>query len=156
MGPLCGLCIDQLIFDKARQELDVDLPSQFSADRRTKKIIAKPHIYVSLTKKSADKITVFQRLSQTADRLTQVTKSTEVSKPVKTTKSTSPDVSQIVNLFKPKDLLRLLRPLPTRTKRPAAATITAPTLSTVQVNSLAIPFIILARQPCKPSLLLVD
>lgn len=78
---------------------------------------------------------VFQPLSQTADRLTQAPKATDISKPAKTA---PPDVVQITTLFEAKDFLTPLRPLPTRPRRPAAATITAPTLSTVKVNSLKI------------------
>lgn len=120
------------------EELDVNLSKGFPTDGRTKKVIAEPRVYVSPTKENTERTTVFQRLSQTADRLTQAPKATNVSKPAEVTKPSSPDIGQSTSLFKPKDFLTPLRPLPTRPRKPAAATITAPILSTVKVNSLNI------------------
>lgn len=63
--------IDQLLYDKARNELDVALPRHFPPSDKLKKLIAKPRVYISPTKKPSSKTSVFQRLIKTAEKLTE-------------------------------------------------------------------------------------
>lgn len=70
--------VDQLLYNKAKIELNFNLPRHFPTIGKLRKLIAQPRIQTSPVKNTGSKLSVFQRLNQATEQVTKPTTSKEI------------------------------------------------------------------------------